>query len=76
MSTDIVQYSKDPNTGAFEEDYSSRALCLYLKITLPMMAATFAAWYAVYWWVNKKDQVKALIQRIDKKKADGANMMV
>lgn len=54
MSTDIIQYSLDPASGVLQKQFSLPALKLYLVITLPMMAATFVAWYCVYWWINKK----------------------
>ncbi|RDL30167.1 uncharacterized protein BP5553_10445 [Venustampulla echinocandica] len=48
MSTDILQYSKIPDTNNFKEDYSSTALKRYATITLPLMAMTFAAWAWLY----------------------------
>lgn len=64
MSTDIIQYSLDPASGVLQKQFSLPALKLYLVITLPMMAATFVAWYCVYWWINKKDYVKSLKEKL------------
>ncbi|RDW75413.1 hypothetical protein BP6252_06555 [Coleophoma cylindrospora] len=52
MSTDIIKYQADSN-GTMVENYSPRALLLYLEITLPLMAVTFIAWFLVYKWVNR-----------------------
>lgn len=60
MSTDILQYSKIDGSNKFEENYSSEALKRYVEITVPLMAITFAAWYFVYLWVDKRQDVKAL----------------
>ncbi|KAE9381938.1 hypothetical protein N431DRAFT_360451, partial [Stipitochalara longipes BDJ] len=59
MSTDILQYSKIPDTNDYEEDYSSEALKRYVSVTLPLMALTFLAWWVLYWWVDIKQRVKA-----------------
>ena len=64
MSTDILQYSKIPNTNDYEEDYSSAALKRYVSVTLPLTAMTFLAWWVVYWWVDRKQRVKALTEKI------------
>jgi hypothetical protein len=53
MSTDIVQFQDS------KEIFSLGALQLYLAITLPMMALTFAAWWLVYWYVNRKQDDQA-----------------
>jgi hypothetical protein len=64
MSTDIIRYSTDPTSGVSEEEFSLAALRLYMSITLPMMAMTFAAWYCMYWWVNSKEHVKFKREKI------------
>ncbi len=38
MSTDILQFSNN------QEEFSTRALQIYLAITLPFMVVTFGAW--------------------------------
>lgn len=57
MSTDIVQFQTNSD-GQSEEVFSSGALQLFVTICLPLMLATFIAWYGVYWWVNRKDEQK------------------
>lgn len=42
MSTDILQFSNN------QEEFSLRALQIYLAITLPFMAVTFGAWRVLY----------------------------
>jgi hypothetical protein len=64
MSTDILKYSKIPGTNSYEEDYSKEALLRYVSITLPLMAVTFLAWWVLYWWVNKKQEMKVLKDRL------------
>lgn len=54
MSTDIVQYDHS------KEIFSMAALKMFLAISLPMMFFTFVAWYAVYWYVNNREQVQRL----------------
>jgi hypothetical protein len=68
MSTDILQYLKSPDTNHFEGDYSPNTLKLkrYLSVTQPLMLVTCLAWYIVYWWVDRKQHVKALKAKIDK----------
>jgi ABC-type Fe3+ transport system permease subunit len=53
MSTDIIQFQDS------KEIFSLGALQLYLAITLPLMALTFAAWWLVYWYVNRKQDTEA-----------------
>jgi hypothetical protein len=76
MSTDILQYAKIEDTNDYEENYSSEALTRYMTITVPLMAITFVAWYVVYLWIDKKQDVKALKKRAIKwshikKRTDG-----
>jgi hypothetical protein len=61
MSTDIIQFEVDNDTGVQQRLYSSQALYLFLSVSLPMMCLVFVAWYCIYWWVNHKDKVR--IQR-------------
>ena len=58
MSTDIIRFT-DPTTGASIKNFSLGALQLYLTIMVPMMVVTFAAWYGVYWWVDRKQKADA-----------------
>ncbi|CZR52484.1 uncharacterized protein PAC_02361 [Phialocephala subalpina] len=67
MSSDILQHSKIDETNKFEEDYSSEALKRYVEITVPLMAITSTAWYFVYLWVDKREDVKALKRRFEAK---------
>lgn len=60
MSTDILQFSKIEGSNKFEENYSPEALKRYVEITVPLMTVTFVAWYLVYLWVDKRQDVKAL----------------
>jgi len=69
MSTDIVQYSKIPNSNDYEEEYSSAALKRYVMITLPLMALTFLAWWILYFWVETKQRVEALTAKIKRSKS-------
>ena len=71
MSTDILQFSKIPNTKDYEEEYSSAALKRYVSVTLPLMALTFLAWWVLYWWVDRKQHVQALKVQIKKMNKGG-----
>jgi ABC-type amino acid transport system permease subunit len=42
MSTDIVQVTNN------KEDFSHRALQIYLEVTIPFMVLTFGAWRVLY----------------------------
>jgi ABC-type amino acid transport system permease subunit len=42
MSTDIVQVTNN------KEDFSHRALQIYLEVTIPFMILTFGAWRVLY----------------------------
>ena len=57
MSTDIIQFQAPQ--GAEGRSFQLGALELYLAVTIPMMAFTFAAWGVVYWWVNRRQEYKA-----------------
>ncbi|KAG9228899.1 hypothetical protein BJ875DRAFT_217146 [Amylocarpus encephaloides] len=57
MSTDIVQFHKG-DSGRSEKTFHLDALQLFLEICLPMMFATFSAWYVVYWWIDRKEEIK------------------
>ena len=54
MSTDIVHFDS-AGTGGPKKVVSLAALQLYMAITVPLMLMTFACWYGVYWWVNRRD---------------------
>lgn len=71
MSTDILQYSKIADTNDYEEDYSSAALKRYVSVTLPLTALTFLAWWVLYWWVDRKQRVKALTEKIKRMNKGG-----
>jgi len=71
MSTDILKYSKIPNTNDYEEDYSSAALKRYVSVTLPLTALTFLTWWVLYWWVDRKQRVQALKDQIKKRMNKG-----
>ena len=58
MSTDIVKFQRSEN-GKSQEIFQLGALQLYLAITLPLMFLTFASWYGVYVWVDRKEGTKA-----------------
>jgi hypothetical protein len=57
MSTDIIQF-QITETGKSQEVFQLGALQIYLAITVPMMLATFASWYGVYIWVDRKEKAK------------------
>ncbi|KIM97239.1 hypothetical protein OIDMADRAFT_130241 [Oidiodendron maius Zn] len=59
MSTDIIQYQVSAD-GKSQEVFQLGALQLYLAITLPMMLLTFASWYGVYIWVDRKEKAKVI----------------
>ncbi|PMD53446.1 uncharacterized protein K444DRAFT_571426 [Hyaloscypha bicolor E] len=71
MSTDILQYSKIPDTNDYEEDYSSAALKLWVIVTLPFTALTFLAWWVLYWWAYRKQHVKAMIEKRERMNKGG-----
>lgn len=53
MSTDIIRFQNDQN-GEPQRVFHSKALQLYLMITLPLMLLTFAAWYFVKRRIGRK----------------------
>jgi hypothetical protein len=55
MSTDIVKFPSPQESGKV---FQLGALQLYLAITLPITAVTFAAWLFVYLYVNRRQQFK------------------
>jgi len=52
MSTDILQFTNN------REDFSPRALQIYLGVTIPFMVLTFAAWRILYLWTKKRELAK------------------
>jgi hypothetical protein len=54
MSTDIVSF-QTTSTGKQEKTVSLGAIEIFLATSLPLMLLTFAAWFVVYRWVNRKD---------------------
>ena len=58
MSTDIVQYQVT-DTGNSQKVVQLGALQLYMAITVPLMLLTFAAWYGVYWWVDRAEDARS-----------------
>jgi ABC-type amino acid transport system permease subunit len=48
MSTDIVHVTNN------KEDFSFRALQIYLAVTIPFMALTFGAWRVLYVFTRKR----------------------
>jgi len=54
MSTDILQFSNN------QEEFSIRALQIYLAITLPIMAVTFGAWRLLYVWTRNGEEKKPI----------------
>jgi hypothetical protein len=59
MSTDIVRFT--PASTMLEppkKTVSTAALQLYMAICVPLMVLTFAAWYVVYWWHDRKDKLE------------------
>jgi len=48
MSTDIVHVTKN------KEDFSLRALQIYLAVTIPFMVLTFGAWRVLYVFTRKR----------------------
>jgi len=56
MSTDIVQFERG-ESGKSQKIFHLDALQLFLQICVPLMFASFAAWYAVYWWIDRKENL-------------------
>lgn len=55
MSTPIVTFA--PGSAEISaRNVSFGALQFYVSVSLPLMIATFAAWYGVYWWENRKEK--------------------
>lgn len=57
MSTDIIKFETNDN-GISQKIFHMDALRLFMMIALPMMLSTFAAWYGVYWWIDRKEELK------------------
>lgn len=66
MSTDIVRFQGGNGAGT-QEVFSLPALKLFLIISLPMMAGTFIAWFAIYWWINRRQIVADARKRLQEK---------
>jgi hypothetical protein len=64
MSTDIVKFQTDAG-GKSQKVFHLDALQLFLAIALPMMISVFGAWYAVYWWINRKEEGKRQQNMLD-----------
>ena len=54
MSTDIFNVT---NTGLFGNTIQLGALKLYITISLPLVLLTLLAWYGVYWWETRKEEL-------------------
>ena len=69
MSTDIF---KTTNTGLFGNTVELGALRLYITISLPLVVLTLLAWYSVYWWETRKEELyvksNAFKRRIQRRK--------
>lgn len=57
MSTDIIEFETNEN-GISQRIFHLDALQLFMTIALPLMLSTFAAWYGVYWWIDRKEELK------------------
>ena len=55
MSTPIVRFAPG-SPSASDRNISTGALAFYCAVSLPLVVLTFAAWGAVYWWENRKEQ--------------------
>jgi len=55
MSTDIIKFPTTVESGTV---FQLGAFQLYMAITVPMMALTFASWWIVYWFVNRRQESK------------------
>ena len=53
MSTDILQFTNN------KEDFSLRALQIYLAVTVPFMALTFGAWRILYVLTRRRELTRA-----------------
>jgi hypothetical protein len=62
MSTDIIKFQASPEkTGKI---FQLEALQIYLAITVPFMVFTFSAWYGLYWWSRRRDNVVERVGRV------------
>lgn len=59
MSTDIVRFEISAQEKT-QKVFQPAALHLFAAVTLPLMFATFSAWYGVYWWVNRTENSASL----------------
>ena len=73
MSTDIIHFSKDPNSGSSVKIFQLGALQLYLAITIPFMVVTFVAWYVVYVYVDKVQEARAEQLRVQAEESGKGN---
>ena len=55
MSTDIVQWQRNP-MGTIVKTVSSEAIMVFLAATIPLILLTFAAWYVVYRYLERKQE--------------------
>lgn len=56
MSTDIVKWQAE-SSNDLKKTVSTGALRFFIAVTIPLMLATFLAWYLVYRWVKKRDKL-------------------
>jgi len=66
MSTPIIQFASPDDAGSVpsREVFSLQALRLFFKITVPLMLATFLAWYVMYWWTRRKSESRQVDQEM------------
>lgn len=64
MSTPIIQFASSDDAGMVpsREVFSLQALRLFFKITVPLMLATFLAWYVMYWWTRRRSKSRQIDQ--------------
>lgn len=55
----------DPTSGDNVKVFQLGALKVYLAITVPLMVATFIAWYVVYIYIDKVQEARAEKLRAD-----------
>jgi ABC-type amino acid transport system permease subunit len=60
MSTDILQFSSN------QEEFSPKALQIYLAVTIPFMALTFGAWRVLYVLSKRREENrgKEMVSRV------------
>jgi hypothetical protein len=59
MSTPIVRFATG-SPSISQSRISAGALSFYCAVSIPLVIFTFAAWWIVYWWEDRKEKKRQI----------------